>query len=248
MREIVRNIAVVLLITSCSASRFVSKDFQGIYVQEQDSNFRLAFNGDSFSYVDRYNGSDLALYSCCDSITYGNWSLDNTRHLLYLNTPEYLNSSFVGIHVKEKIIQNEGDTLCFVLNSPLEQYFKKYGGRNRDFYYKVTLYSSSCGLLANYSLNQFETNVIKIPKPLGTLVDKFSISVYPKGDFGGRNIGTREVTTFEYKIENNESNYFDVDIPYLSLGYLVYRRLYKDVVIIVNKDLLEWDNQLYKKR
>lgn len=246
MNNAIRYIAFILLLSSCSSFKFLSKDIQGTYVQEENKNVRLVFNGDAFVYIDPYTNNDLALYTCCDTITYGSWGLDNSRGLIYLSSPEFINASIVNLQVTEKKT-NETDTLYFYINKPIEQHYKKYQEKSRDIYYKIAIDTRNMGFLDKAMLKEYDTNVIKVLKPKGAIVDKFTISIYPKSNFGGRNIATREVTTLEYQLKETNANVFEVNIPLLDYGYISYLRLNKDFVKVINKNKLEWNNHTYIK-
>lgn len=236
----------LLILNSCSPSKFLHGDIQGRYIQDKNNNISMTFSGNAFAFVDKSTNNDLALYTCCDTITYGLWGLDNSRDFLYLNSADLLNRSILSIQVAEKKI-NETDTLYFSLNNPIEQHYKLYNTKNRDIYYRVAIDTRNFGFLNNVFLIRYDTNLIKIPKPKGAIVDKFSIFIYPKSNFGGRNIGTFEVTTLEHQVQETSANVFEVNIPLLDYGYLSYIRLNKDFVKIINKNKLEWDGHTYSK-
>jgi len=181
------------------------------------------FKGNTFAHVDPYTKNDLALYTCCDTITFGNWGIDSRNDLIYLNSSDYLSTSMVDIQVDEKKV-NDTDSLYFLINNPIEKYFKKYGGKKRDVYYKIAIDTQS-GLLVKLFQQEYDTNFIKIQKPKGSIIEKFTIYIYPKSNFGGRNIGTREVTTLEYQLKDANTNSFEVNIPLLDYGYMSYIRL-----------------------
>jgi len=250
MKYLVSYIYIVLLlvISSCSSPKLLPKEIQGRYIQEKNRNVHLDFNGNSFAFIDSTPIFDLALYTCCDTIAYGNWALENNRGLICLNSPEFINCSVVDMQVTEKIKKNT-DTLYFYINNPIEEHYKKYryNTKGRDIYYKISIDARNIGLLDNVLLNEYDANIIKILKPKGTIIDKFSISIYPKSNFGGRNIATREVNTLEYHVKKVNTNVFEVNMPLLNYGYMSYLRLYKDFVKVISKNTLEWNNHIYTK-
>lgn len=247
MKNTIRYIVILSLICSCSPLKFISGDFQGTYIQAGNKNIRLVFKDDSFAYIDSNANNNLALYACCDTITYGSWGLDNSGGLIYLSSPEFINASIVNLQVIEKNT-NETDTLYFYVNNPIEQHYRKYQEKSRDIYYKIAIDTRNMGFLDKVLLNEFKTNVIKILRPKGAVIDKFTIYIYPKHNFGGRNISTREVSTLEYQVKETDSNVFEVNIPLLDYGYMSYVRLNKDFVKIIHKNKIEWDNHIYTKQ
>lgn len=242
------TIFLVLLI-SCASTKILTEDVQGTYVQRENKNLQLIFKGNSFAYVDTQD-HHMPAFSCCDTIAYGNWSMDKERGLVELSSPESLNASVVSIEVKEQA-SGITDTVSFYINSPLEKFYRSHTSRYteavRDILYVMYIYSDS-GLITDVSTKQFNTNYIKIPKSYLGKILKFEIQIIPKHNFGGRNIGTRSVTTLEYEVKNGNSNLFEVSIPQLDYGYLSYLRLNKDIVKVLNKNELEWDGHKYLKK
>ena len=245
MKHIIFIIFTPILLYSCSTHRYVLGEFQGSYVQDEYKNISLVFNGSAFALIEKPSNNDLSLYVCCDTVTLGEWALDKSRGLIYLSSRDYLDA-FLDIKVTESVYDLT-DTIQFIIDNPIEQIYKKNKIEERDIYYKIAIHSSNKGFLSDFSTNNFNTNIITIIKPKGAIIDMFTISVYPKSNFSGRNIGTREATTIEYKIKQSKANKFEVYIPELTYGYLSYLRLNKDIVKIINRNKLEWDNRIYNK-
>jgi hypothetical protein len=238
-----------VLLISCASINFFKEDVEGTYVQQEAKNLQLVFKGNAFAYVDTQS-HHMSAFSCCDTIAYGSWSIDKERGLIELSSPQALNTSVVNIEVKEKELETS-DTVSFYINNPLEKFYRSHTSRYtesvRDILYIMYIYSDD-GLITDVSTRLFNTNYIKIPKSNLGKVLKFEIQIIPKHNFGGRNIGTRSVTTLEYEIRNGSSNFFEVNIPQLDYGYLSYLRLNKDIVKILNKSELEWDGHKYSKK
>jgi len=149
--------------------------------------------------------------------------------------------------VKEQS-NGQRDTLFFTLKNPIEGFYKKNGIRNRDIYYKISIYGANTGLMDNLSSQSYDNGNIKIVRPKGVILDKFSVNAYPKSNFGGRNIGIKEIDTYEYHVKEETSNLFEVNIPGLSCEYMTYIRLNRDFVRIINNTKLEWDGFFYMKQ
>ncbi len=241
MKDTVKYCCLILLFASCSVSKGNFRNIEGIYRQTGNPNTQLIFKKSTFTFIDPYN-NDLALYTCCDTITAGVWIREDD--LLCLSTPQ-LASSVVNSFVKE-LTTGENDTIYFHIGGPIEQYYKKYEVKDRDIFYRVSLTEDNGNLLSSW-LQEYKSNVIKIPKPRGVTINRFSISAYPSAKFGGRNIGTKEVSTSQYQIKNESSNLFQVYIPQLSYEFMSYIRLNRDFVRILSTNKLEWDGHIYTK-
>src|ERR1700679_1517034 len=99
--KLIKSYILILFLSSCSTFKFTYSDFQGVYSQKGNSKVSLVFKDNEFANIDPGNGH-LALYVCCDTIAYGNWGIDNSRGIIYLNSLASLNASFVHMDVKEK--------------------------------------------------------------------------------------------------------------------------------------------------
>lgn len=241
MKVIIKTLLLIVFFVSCSPSKHSSVDLFGIYKQEGNSNVKLILNENEFVYIDPYT-NDLALYTCCDTITKGTWVKEN--NLLCLSTPQ-LKSTLLDIYVDE-LSEMPKDTLYFYLQNPIEEYYRKMEVKNRDIYYRVSITEKNGNLLDSW-VWEFDTNEIKILKPKGIFIAKFSISIYPKANFGGRNIGTKEISTLEYKLKSYSSNLFKINIPQLTYEFMSYLRLNRDFVRIINTNKLEWNGFFYTK-
>lgn len=241
MKAVVKIQLVVIFFVSCTSSKYTSKEMEGVYERKGNPNIKLILSKDKFSFTDPYK-NDLALYTCCDTITTGFWTKE--KDLVCLSTPQ-IKSSVLPIEVKE-VSNFEKDTLYFYLNNPIEVYYKKYEVKERDIFYRVSITDNN-GRLQSTWIQEFNSNFIKIVMPKNLVINNFSIGIYPKAKFGGRNIGTQEVSTFVYHVKKQESNFFEINIPGLSYEFMTYIRLNRDFVRIVNKNKLEWDGYFYMK-
>ena len=242
MKIIINLHLFLLLIASCSSAQYSQKDMQGTYSQEGNKNIKLVFKNNKFAYTDAYT-SDLALYTCCDTITTGIWGIE--KGLLYLSTPQ-LSSSIIDAYVTEKSTPGK-DTLYFYLNNPIEDFYKTNNVKARDILYKVSIDAVNSNYFERSLLQEYSSNLIKVYKPRDIKIDKFYILAYPNSNFGGRNIATRELRTFEYQVKNEKSNVFEINVPQFNYAYLSYIRLNKDFVRIISKNKLEWDGHFYTK-
>jgi hypothetical protein len=241
MKILIKVGLLFIFFASCSPCKYSSRDVQGVYKQKDNSNFKLTLSENRFTYVDAY-ANDLALYTCCDTITTGVWVKE--KDLLCLSTPQ-IKSSILNIDVKENS-NKKGDTIFFYLKNPVETYHKNFQVKNRHIYYTIFLEDKQANFFKE-TYQKFDSDIIKVYKPQGVVLDNFSINVYPSINFGGRNIGIREVSTIKYQVKDSTSNLFEVSIPQLNYEFMTYLRLDRDFIRVINKNKLEWDGHFYIK-
>lgn len=232
-------------VCSCSSSNFLSSDVVGTYFQTGKENMKLSFGEKSFLYIDTFDYDHLPPFACCDTLAFGFWEIDSQRGILSLSTPEFLNESIVHINVIEDE-KHSKDSLYFVIDNPIERHFEKYNQIHTEISYQLMLGSDNFDLDSKLSSKRFNTNFIVIPSH-GRLVNKISINIYPKTDFRGREINTREIYSINYEVNNENTNVFRISIPQLTYGYISYKRLHSDYLKIVSKNKLIWDGQEYVK-
>ncbi len=245
MIKYMKNAIFLILFFSCSVYKFSTRDFQNSYSKDDDKNIKLIFKNNSFVYTDEGYHSFTNPYKCCDTITYGNWILDNKHGIMELTSPDILNLSIVNLNVKESSINS--DTTIFKIVSPIENHYLHYNETYRDIYYKISLNTDNATFNEKTLTKIYNNNPIKIYNPNHVQIRSFYILIYPKDDIKLRNIGTREVTTLEYKVQNPNSNEFTINIPQLNYGYFAYVRLNKDYIKIMNTNKIEWDGHVFSK-
>ena len=112
------------------------------------------------------------LFSCCDTLTLGTWQIiDN--NLLALTSNKCLND-IIERNVIERNVKN--DSLVFLINNPIEKYFKEnniYQIDQRDIQYQLEVVEESSDNLI--FIPYFETPIIKIPNPKLIKISAFSI-------------------------------------------------------------------------
>lgn len=235
-----KKYCILFILTSCVSTKSSMVLLDGIYRQDKNSNYLIILSGNSFSIVDPYQ-NDLALYTCCDTVSKGTWTREND--LLCLSTPQ-LKQSLLDLIVTELNDFKYDDSIVLVIKNPIEDNYKKIKITDRDIDYRVTLFNNNGSLLEGWT-KLYNTNIIKIRHPRNIRIAKISVSAYPNARFNGRNTSIKEVSTIEYKIKDDNSNHFEVTIPELSYEYLSYLRLNRDFVKIISKTKLEWDGNFY---
>jgi len=228
---------IIVFLGSCTSLKFLPEDFEGVYEQKGSEGYKLIFKESTFSHIDTYEQTHMPPYDCCDTISYGYWELEKPGVLKLYSDPKLFLP--IDLAVKENSIDD--DSVHFVITNPIEDLYEE--NERPDILY--TLFINS-GIQFNFS-TYHDTNRISLNNPEDVKIGRFSINIYPKHTFRGRNIGTREAETLEYEVKNTMSNVFEVNIPELNYGYLTYKRLNDDYIKIVSKDKLIWDGQEYVK-
>ena len=91
----------------------------------------------------------------------------------------------------------------------------------------------------------FDTNKFALANKDRSKLRSFSVATVPKGSYNGRSLGIRRIYTPMYKIKNEKSNVFNIDIPELTYEFITYLRLRNDFIKIIDKNTLEWDGNKY---
>ena len=233
-------ISIFFVVTSCATYGLVEKEVYGVYELKENKAIQLRLEKDSFVLIDTYKQKHLPSFKCCDTIAYGNWNMDKKSSLIELNSPEILNDSYVYMEVEEEL-QSSIDSISFVIDSPIEEHYRKFGEKYREVIYSVSLTTNE-----GFEVHTSDDNPLFIKRNDG--LKSFEITIYPKYDIPIRKISTREVYTIPYEIKNPEANVFKIKIPLLDYGYLSYLRLSTDYVKIINKNKLLWDGKEYIKK
>jgi len=239
-------IPVLLLLASCASYNFDKEDIEGIYVQQEYKGIELKFDKNTFVLKDVYTQEHLPPYDCCDTIALGNWAIED-RGLLTLTSPEGMDSFFVNMNVTEEI-KTTNDSIRFIIDNPIESFYKKTGRNFKDISYQLSLTTNKSVFDSKIAQKTFDSNIIIIPKPEGLKISQFEIAIYIDCKISLKNLETREVYTLPYQVQDLSSNVFNIDIPQLDYEYLSYRRLNKDYIKIVNKNKLLWDGKEYLKK
>lgn len=237
-------IPVLLLLASCASYNFSRESIEGTYVQQEYKGIELKFNKNSFVLKDVY--TQEMPYDCCDTITLGDWTIDD-RGLITLTSPEEMANFFVNMDVME---ENESpkDSIYFTINNPIENFYKNTGRIVKDISYQLALTTNKSAFDSKVALKTFDSNTITISKPEGLKINQIELTIYVDCKISLKNLETREVYTLPYQIKDVESNVFNIDIPQLDYKYLSYRRLDKDYIKIVKKNKLLWDGKEYIKK
>jgi len=241
---------ITFLLNSCiSHKSILSKgEIEGVYFQKDLKGIELHLKKDSFVLLDAHNQEHLPTFKCCDTITYGKWSIDKKHPLLVFSTPENLGNAsdlyefyYVDMNVEEKI-EPSNSFITFVIDNPIEEHYKKYDEKGRELFYTVRIDTGT-----DITDKKTDLNPIKIRKT-NRMISQFEIIINPKHNIPIRDISAREIYTLPYEIKNPKSNLFKISIPELTYGFLSYKRLKDDYVKIISKNRLLWDGKEYIRK
>lgn len=232
-------IIFLCLLISCASSRKYSlSDLNGIYINESDKNVKLILNKNSFLHIRKEQESDLALFKCCDTISFGKVEYFNTSSLLVLtsfinNDNEYLNFS---VQEHQELDQ---DSIKFIFTNPIENHYKHFNENYRELFYSVEVLGSDFQSVVS------DKNPVTINSEKE--IKEFQIKIYPKYDIPLSRLEVRQVKLKPYKVINYKSNIFKINIPQLNYGYLSYKQLTGDYIKVINDKKLIWDGDIYTK-
>jgi hypothetical protein len=181
-------------------------------------------------------------YFCCDTIAYGVWEIDNEHGVLSLSTPQFSDDD-----ITSKVIESfkfSPDSVYFLISNPIE---KRMGKKHENIFYTVEVYSSQNELGDNLSNKEFFTNSIIIPNLAQEKIEEISIHIYTAPEYDGRTISARLIKTATYKVTKRGNNFFEINIPALTYGYLSYLRFNQRLIKIINSNKLILDGVRYQK-
>jgi len=236
-----------LFLISCATYNILPQDLKGIYTQKENKRIELHLNDKTFVLKDNFEPTHLAieLYKCCDTITYGNWKIDNSN-FLSISTPKELSTFYLNFEVDEKKDFSK-DSLYFLIENPIEKFNKKNNSKNRDISYQLIISSNKSKFDNTIVKKLFSTNYITIPIDENLSIESIELVVHIDCKASIRNVETKEIYTLPYEVYNSKTNIFKISIPKLNYGYISYKRLNNDYIKIVNKSTLLWNGKEYVK-
>jgi hypothetical protein len=241
----------VLAITGCKPFHYSEKDIEGTFTRSNDDSsflkYDLNFYNGNFSLVDARDYSKVhggRWYNCCDTLTYGQWKIDNTHGVLIMSTPT-LSDGYVRSTVTEEI-SGSPDSVYFIISNPIE---KRMGKVHSDVTYMLSFASSPEELEVSYDEVEYNSNRIVMPNPHHDRIIFFAIYIYPAHNLRVNNIAVNSANIgVEYTVKTRGANVFKIDIPKLTYGFFTYLRLKDHLVKIVNKNEIIWDGVRYLRK
>lgn len=242
------NITICLMIGLATTLKSFPQSYKmvhGVFAWKDDARLKLVIRDGSFAYIDSRKGGDLAT-PCCDSLTYGEVSLDRGGYLL-LKSDRSLNPIFIGMNVTER--KNPGsDSVEFIIHNPIEEKFRKYNSEGSDLIY--TLSVDPIGVRSEYfkeNMRPFQGNRIRFYNPKKAGISSFSITIQPQCSVYVKNLVVREMNTGAYTVKDNGANVFEISMPQLSYGFISYLRLDGDYAKIVDENRIIWKGKEFVK-
>jgi len=230
------------ILFSCAPKSFFSEDIklEGTFVQKDAKWIQLLFTDDNFIFINNIEPIRMTSEICCDTISYGKWKMDS-RGLIILNTPQkFENDFFMSMQVSE-FRKYSQDSLYFIINNPIEEFYKKNDWKERNIVYKISPNSSNI---------RYTSNKISIPKVNGLELKDFTISVLvdPEITYRLSNLSVVKIDSEFYELRSSTANVFEVYIPDVSFEFLSLKRLKDDYVKIINSNKLLWDGKEYIRK
>jgi hypothetical protein len=249
MKTIFSTFILLCAFANCKTAKpiYKSETIAGKYYQEEDNSFELILNSNSsFLYYKLPDGHRTASkLSTEDTIAYGHWALESKGWIVVSSPPSHLKP--LKISVEETSNQN-ADTVYIKINSPLQDLLE------HSFAPTIATYAVSV-LVMNAFLEQINpsstSNVIKLYNPKKLPVQSISLVIYPEPHyfdnliFGNYNEGFKAGITEIYGMKTNASNQFVINIPDLTEGYLICRKLNRDFLKIINETHVEWEGHIF---
>jgi hypothetical protein len=233
----------LVCLMSCKSTAILSNDdYRGVF-RKVDSGIRISLSDSTFTVVGDWKHVKTP-FTCCDTITYGDWYLMPKERLLVFDNTNYLDG-YLKSNITAGIEKKYEDSIVIVVNSPLENDF--YGkDRSRDIFYLLEIETEDWAYDSRMSIG-YSQNVIKLYNPNHYKVKSITLYVKPNYNYKGRYFAERWFSTTLHELGNNANNVFEINIPDLTYPYLNYLRLKKDLIRIIDKNNLEWNGEIYKR-
>jgi|GEM_PF-2751787 len=178
-----------------------------------------------------------------DTIAFGDWRCKNG--VIELTSPDSVTHPLFYLEVDE--FTKDNDTIYIYIDNKLEREFKKDSSNRRGIKYKITIYSNNNSFDEDSYFKEYNTNIIKLPKPDRIVIEKLEVSVVPVTYGYSKNIELGEITSLEYYVADSNKNIFYITIPSLSSLFFKMLRLNSDYVKVIDENKLRWDGKEYIK-
>lgn len=245
---------IVLGAAGCNVTKPIKPQASpsGTYAERDGVNFNrlVLYPNSSFLYYSPPTGERSLELTYDDTIAYGSWSLESPG-FLSLSSPDYL-SKRLKIQVEQDVVDHP-DTVYIKIDNPVQNYLSGWDATPRHVRYGAAV------MVYDAFLQQIDlpnpNNVIKLYNPKRMPVLDIRLVVYtllPSYDgfiLGNYNEGLIAAETETYSVSpiSNHFNHFVITIPDLTEQFLIYRRLNRDFVKIIDANQLEWDGHIFKR-
>lgn len=224
-------LTVALLQFSCKSKNFYS----GLY---ETNRYQILLNNGNYLIKDKFSEN----YLCCDSFSWGNYEKIN-NNFIKLTSEESFSEKYIDFKVVENV-KESSDTIYININNPIEERYISYKDNRREIYYKVVLFSNKSHFDSKIYSQKWNQNQIKFSIPKDFKIEYFYIEVFVEEDILLSNRLTyNKFSTFDYKLQNNKSNYFEVNIEDLNYNFLNFLRLDNEYLKIDSKKIIWRDEE-----
>lgn len=194
---------------------------------------------DKYNYLIKDKFSNY--YLCCDTLSYGIYEKVKNNSFMKFTSDQFYLNEYIDSQINESFDDTE-DTLFFNINNPIEDLYVKENVSKREIYYKIVLFSNKSFIDSKIAKQKWHQKQIKISVPKDIKLEYFYIEIFVEEDILLTNRIYNKFSTFEYKLENFKSNYFEIDINNLNYNYLNFLRLDGEYMEI-HKNKLIWKNE-----
>ena len=201
----------------------------------------------NFIYLNKHVEDAHVGHSYCDTIATGRW--EHKDHLVYLSSyPTSLNnlSGLINVNIKE--IQEKGDeqndSIYFYIESPIENYFKESG--KRFIHYQIYGFADKTPNKSSIFDISFNGNHFVISKKKLSGINNLSIQIFvDTKSYPFQHLEFFKLSNLDYEVKNNQTNKFVIKIPDLRKSIFCRKRLNGDIIQIIDKKTLLWDNKRF---
>ena len=228
------------------AQKVEETHINGVFINDKD-NRKIVFKGNEFVFSVLRDQEHMSPYPCPDTIAFGTWELNKKLSFLKLQSPKHLVNHALFVEVTEKVIPDV-NTVTFEIYNDLEEHLENnVFNENKNVNNREVEYMLSAGDLL--SMQYLDTiNSITVERESYTKLDKIDLVVTLTDNFYGWYRDNQMYLTVPYEIENPQANHFTINIPDLTRCKVGSRLLNQDFVRVINKNKLEWDGVIYKRK
>lgn len=226
------SFALILLSINLSAQRNII----GKYIHEGTGKVLVIENNEKYFLL---NGGNKSLAYHVDTLSYGNWNMDES--FLVLNVSKSIDSQIVNMQIEEKTTERT-DSLVVEIHNPYESLFNHYGGR-RIFKYIFSIDSYKGGFGPEVHM---EHNRIALPKVEDDKIVNINLYIVPNSYLYSTPLYYNYLVTDNYEFKNINSNHIEIDLPDMTLAYIGYVR-FKDEYVRVKRNKLILRGDVYQK-
>lgn len=218
--------AIVLVQLSCTTKKI----YNGHY---ETNRYLIELNNGYYLIKDKFSEN----YLCCDSLSWGNYEKIKNNNFIKLTSEESILEKYIDFNVVENI-KKSSDTIYININNPIEERYKSYRDNKREIYYKIVLFSNKSHFDSKLYSQKWNQNQIKFSIPKDYKIEYFYIEIFVEDDIMLPNRIYNKFSTFDYKLQDNKSNYFEINMEDLNYNFLNFLRLNDEYLKIDRKKII----------